>query len=162
MGTARFLYVQPFPITVFLKTGGIYKRYPCFPSNGRACKASGSDHIEQRACFNVVDYDPICDFIDFHPEAYFLERRVPVRSQLCLVFSQTLKSVFNCVGFVVGPVRWTVVELSLKLEYQSPLSLCVFLLKSFQYKIIFTLFPSIFITSVQPPDPHPVISVMWQ
>ena len=75
--------IKPFFITVRLQecVRTRDKWFPCVPSNICRREFSICDYIEQRSCI-VLNRNPFCDTTCtvFHPEAYFAERSVPVRS----------------------------------------------------------------------------------
>jgi hypothetical protein len=59
----------------------------------------------------MVDHNPFCRIVvDFHSEAYFVKRCVPVRRKFCFFVCQSFKPVVQRVVFLVGPVRRIVAE----------------------------------------------------
>ena len=80
------LQIKPFIIAVVLQGRACDGRFPSVFSSLCFSRGAAREHIEEGAPL-MVDHDPFCDIIDFHSEAYFVKRCVPV-SQFGLFFSQ--------------------------------------------------------------------------
>ncbi len=105
--------IKPLVIAVGLQRRSIDKIFPFVSSRGCSFEMSVCDMIEQRAC-SIVDLNPFCNVVDFHSQAYFVKRCVPIRSKFRLFFCQTFKPVIHCVGYFICPVRGVVVKITLQ------------------------------------------------